>query len=62
MTLGVVVDFLDVYVGENHWPAFNIADSAICVGVFFLLFYKPPRPASSTSETPVDLENAQLEK
>ena len=35
---GSVVDFLDVYVGTSHWPAFNIADSAICVGVglFFL--------------------------
>lgn len=36
--LGAVVDFLDVYVGTHHWPAFNVADSAICVGVaaFFL--------------------------
>jgi signal peptidase II len=30
---GAVVDFLDFYVGSWHWPAFNIADSAICVGV-----------------------------
>ncbi|HCO42569.1 signal peptidase II [Immundisolibacter sp.] len=29
---GHVVDFLDVYVGSAHWPAFNLADSAICVG------------------------------
>ena len=28
-----VVDFLDFYVGTHHWPAFNVADSAICVGV-----------------------------
>lgn len=35
---GAVIDFLDVYVGSYHWPAFNIADSAICVGVgLFLL-------------------------
>jgi signal peptidase II len=27
-----VVDFLDVYVADFHWPAFNVADSAICVG------------------------------
>lgn len=33
-----VVDFLDFYYGTYHWPAFNIADSAICVGVFFLIF------------------------
>jgi len=29
---GHVIDFLDVHVGGWHWPAFNIADSAICVG------------------------------
>ena len=29
---GHVVDFLDVYYGSYHWPAFNIADSAICIG------------------------------
>lgn len=28
-----VTDFLDFYIGSHHWPAFNIADSAICVGV-----------------------------
>ena len=35
--LGHVVDFLDVYVGTHHWPAFNVADSCICVGVAMLL-------------------------
>jgi len=30
---GMVVDFLDVYLGPHHWPAFNVADSAISVGV-----------------------------
>jgi signal peptidase II len=34
---GFVVDFLDVYVGSYHWPTFNIADSAITVGIGFLL-------------------------
>ncbi|WP_050475705.1 signal peptidase II [Herbaspirillum rhizosphaerae] len=35
---GHVIDFLDVFVGSWHWPAFNIADSAICVGaVLFVL-------------------------
>jgi signal peptidase II len=38
--IGAVVDFLDFYIGTNHWPAFNVADSAICVGVFFLLIRK----------------------
>lgn len=35
--LGQVIDFLDFYWAELHWPAFNIADSAICVGVILLL-------------------------
>ncbi|MCE5334177.1 MAG: signal peptidase II [Desulfobacteraceae bacterium] len=35
--LGEVVDFLDVYVGSWHWPAFNVADSAISVGAVMLL-------------------------
>lgn len=37
MRLGAVVDFLDFYIGSYHWPAFNIADSAICIGVFLIL-------------------------
>jgi signal peptidase II len=35
--LGHVIDFLDAYVGTHHWPAFNLADSGICVGVAILL-------------------------
>lgn len=35
--LGAVVDFLDFYVAGYHWPAFNVADSAIFVGVFLFL-------------------------
>ena len=29
---GAVVDFLDFYIGSYHWPAFNVADTAICIG------------------------------
>lgn len=35
--LGHVVDFLDVYYGTAHWPAFNVADSAITVGAALLV-------------------------
>jgi len=35
--LGAVVDFLDFHVGALHWPAFNLADSAICIGVAVML-------------------------
>lgn len=49
LTLGPVVDFLDVYVrtarGEHHWPAFNIADSAIVVGIGTLLLANRGRPS-----------------
>jgi signal peptidase II len=34
---GAVVDFLDFHIGSWHWPAFNVADSAICVGVAAML-------------------------
>jgi signal peptidase II len=42
---GYVIDFIDVYYGSYHWPAFNIADSAICVGAVMLIidsFRKKP--------------------
>ena len=34
--LGEVIDFLDAHWYGHHWPVFNVADSAICVGVFLL--------------------------
>jgi len=34
--LGEVIDFLDVFWKSHHWPAFNVADSLICVGVTLL--------------------------
>jgi len=37
LRFGAVVDFLDFHVGSWHWPAFNVADSAICVGVAVML-------------------------
>lgn len=35
---GHVVDFLDVHWGSYHWPAFNVADSCICVAAALFLF------------------------
>jgi signal peptidase II len=44
--LGEVVDFLDFYAGSFHWPAFNVADSAVTVGTFWvvlsMVFHHPP--------------------
>jgi signal peptidase II len=37
LAYGYVIDFLDVYYGVWHWPAFNIADSAITLGVMLML-------------------------
>ena len=37
--IGEVVDFLDFYIGSYHWPAFNVADSAVSVGVTVLMYY-----------------------
>ncbi|MFA5959432.1 MAG: signal peptidase II [Tatlockia sp.] len=34
---GYVVDFIDVYYKNHHWPVFNFADTAICAGAFLLL-------------------------
>lgn len=39
MRFGIVVDFLDFYIGQLHWPAFNVADSAITVGVGIFVFH-----------------------
>ncbi len=44
---GAVVDFLDFYVRAWHWPAFNVADSAITVGVALLALRLLLQPASA---------------
>jgi signal peptidase II len=43
--LGQVTDFLDVYVGNYHWPTFNVADVMINLGVLLLLFVFAQSPA-----------------
>ena len=50
---GAVADFFDFYIGSWHWPAFNIADSAITLGVAFLLFdsvFLEPKRLQSTQQ------------
>jgi signal peptidase II len=39
MRYGEVIDFLDAHWGDLHWPAFNVADSAITVGVIVVLLF-----------------------
>ena len=34
---GAVIDFVDIGIGMNRWPVFNVADSAVCVGVILLV-------------------------
>ncbi len=49
---GFVVDFLDVYVGSWHWPAFNVADSCITAGAALLLL-------DAWAKSPADEETAE---
>jgi signal peptidase II len=52
LVLGYVVDFLDFHLLEHHWPAFNIADSAITVGAVLLVLdtlRQPSEDAASKS-------------
>ena len=37
--LGAVFDFLDFYIGDHHWPAFNAADSFICIGAGLIVIH-----------------------
>jgi signal peptidase II len=36
---GEVVDFLDFHVGTLHWPAFNVADATLCIGIGFFFIH-----------------------
>lgn len=39
LRIRAVIDFLDFYIGDWHWPAFNVADIAICCGGFLVLIF-----------------------
>jgi signal peptidase II len=49
LRFGAVVDFVDLHARGYHWPAFNVADSAISVGVVILAFRLLLRPSPSAS-------------
>lgn len=52
---GQVIDFLDFFWKGNHWPAFNVADSAICVGAFLYIitaFWQPKPKAPNPGKPP----------
>ena len=53
LAYGYVVDFIDWYYGSYHWPAFNLADSAITFGAVLLIIdtFKNPDGAKSDEET-----------
>jgi signal peptidase II len=61
---GAVTDFVDVYLGAHHWPSFNVADSAISVGILLMAIdsFRPhhrsqrsqPREASPAAATAAD--------
>ncbi len=48
---GSVTDFIDIYIGKYHWPAFNIADMAISIGglLFIILMIKGKRYAPNSN-------------
>jgi signal peptidase II len=48
--LGHVVDFLDFYIGTYHWPAFNVADSAIFLGAMLLILQSFLQGEASSGE------------
>ncbi len=53
LRFGYVVDFIDVYVDDWHWPAFNIADAAITVGAVVLIvlgFFQGPDEGSADGQ------------
>lgn len=48
---GAVTDFIDVYVGVHHWPSFNVADSAISIGIVLMALdaLRGPQHAAATA-------------
>jgi signal peptidase II len=58
---GEVVDFLDCYIGSYHWPVFNIADCAICIGIGIYtisVLLRPESEAAAKEQKKQDIEPA----
>jgi signal peptidase II len=54
-----VVDFLDFYYQSYHWPAFNIADSAICIGVTILIIRTLWTPDEAIEECSTQVKSTE---
>jgi signal peptidase II len=61
LRFNAVIDFLDLHFKANHWPAFNIADVGICVGVA-LLFFAILRDLKKSEKTPSKKEAKTLKR
>ena len=59
LRFGFVIDFLDFYWRGYHWPAFNVADTAICTGIGLLMLetLRPERGAPQVTEPPGGLSS-----
>ena len=68
VTAGAVVDYLDFYINGYHWPAFNVADASISVGVALILLdsffedasVKPTRARTADKAAASEKPNRQL--
>ena len=58
MMFGYVIDFLDFYVGNKHWPAFNVADSAIFVGAGLMILdaFRDSKSGAKSSDENIESE------
>ncbi|HUP22119.1 MAG TPA: signal peptidase II [Thermoanaerobaculia bacterium] len=60
--LHAVTDFLDVYVGSYHWPTFNVADSAITVGIGLLALETMRAAPAQSSEADLREEDGGTQR